>query len=126
MITFVQRGDFKKTNTFLNRLRKRDYISILKKYGEVGVNALYRATQKDTGETANSWDYKIVEQNNLVRLVFTNSNVTESGTPIVILIQYGHATKNGAYVEGRDFINPTMRPIFDLIVEEIWKEIKDY
>lgn len=126
MITFVQRGDFKKTDTFLNRLKKRDYISILKKYGEIGVNALSRATPKDTGVTAESWEYHIEEKDRQVKLIWRNTNTTEGGIPIVIFIQYGHATRGGTYVEGRDFINPVMRPIFDQIAEEIWNEIKKY
>ena len=126
MITFIQKGDFKKTNTFLKRLQKRDYISILNKYGEIGINALAGATPKDTGETAASWTYTIEKKNDEVRLVWKNTNTTDTGIPIVIFIQYGHATRGGTYVEGRDFINPVMQPIFDRIAEELWNEIKEY
>lgn len=126
MITFTQKGNFNKTDTFLKRLRKRDYISILEKYGEIGVNALAKATPKDTGETSESWEYTIEKKENQVKLIWKNTNVTADGVPIVVFIQYGHVTRGGTYVEGRDFINPVMRPIFDKIAEELWNEIKDY
>ena len=120
-----QKGDFKHTETYLNKLLKLDYISVINKYGEKGVEALKNATPKDTGKTAESWYYKIVENKNkgTIKLVFSNSN-TIKGIPVAILIYYGHGTRNGGYVQGRDYINPVLQPLFDQMAKDIFKEVK--
>ena len=111
LITFVQHGDFSKTENFLKKLTKNDIVSKLKKYGELGVQALANATPRDTGKTAESWTYRIVHTPRSIKLEWLNTNTTKEGIPIVIFIQYGHVTRSGGYVQGRDFINPAIRPI---------------
>lgn len=122
MIKFKHSGNFSKTENFLNRNRENIYIDILNRYGAQGVSILSSATPKDTGETASSWSYKVTSKNGISKLTFLNSS-EESGVPIVILIQYGHATFNGGWVEGRDFINPSVKPLFDAIVQNVWREV---
>lgn len=124
LISFTQRGDFKKTENFLNASKKLDVKKILERYGSEGVAALSKATPKDSGNTSGSWDYKVDDVDGSYRISFINTNKISSGTPVVILIQYGHGTRNGGYVQGRDFINPAIRPIFDKIAEEAWQEVK--
>ena len=124
MITFRQEGDFSKLNTFFERLKGILDWSILDKYGVAGVEALSSATPVESGKTAESWSYSIERRKNSVAIVFSNSNVTKDGTPIAILIQYGHATKNGGFVEGIDFINPAIVPIFEEIANAAWLEVK--
>lgn len=96
---------------------------VLDKYGREGVAALSAATPVDTGETASSWNYEVVQNGESVALIFTNNNKTKTGTPIAILLQYGHGNGNGGYVQGRDYINPAVRPIFDEIADRAWKEV---
>ena len=98
------------------------HIGDLDKFGRAGVVALQQATPKDTGLTAASWDYKIERSSGSVRISFHNSNI-QNGIPIAILLQYGHATRSGSFVEGRDYINPAIQPIFDQIAEDAWKEV---
>lgn len=122
MITFSHKGDFKKTFNFLNRCEKLDFRDLMK-YGQKGVEALRDATPKDSGLTADSWYYQITKrQDGSISIEFLNSNVVD-GIPIAIILQYGHGTRNGGYVEGRDYINPAIRPIFDEIAEDLWKEV---
>lgn len=122
MVTIKQKGDFKKLTSYLERVKETFDIGILDKYGKAGVAALASATPVDTGKTANSWSYKITRTNGRVSLSFSNSNI-QNGCPIAVILQYGHATKNGGWVEGRDYINPAIRPIFDSIANEAWKEV---
>lgn len=122
MVIMKQKGDFSKTEKFLNSISKKLYYRNLQKYAEQGVAALASATPKDSGETANSWGYEIRQSKNSVSIYWTNSNVNK-GVPIAVIIQYGHGTRNGGYVQGRDYINPAMRPIFDKIAESVWKEV---
>ena len=122
MVIVKQKGDFSKTEKFLNNISKKLYYRNLQKYAEQGVAALASATPKDSGETANSWGYEIRQTKNSVSIYWTNSNVNK-GVPIAVIIQYGHGTRNGGYVQGRDYINPAMRPIFDKIAENVWKEV---
>lgn len=122
-IVFEHKGDFRKTMSFLERAKETVKMGILDKYGKEGVRALSENTPRDTGKTAESWEYTIERTTDAVRIIWTNSNTTPEGIPIAVLIQYGHATGNGGYVEGRDFINPTMRPIFDAIANNAWKEL---
>lgn len=122
MITFRQKGDFKKLNSFLEKAKHINHASILDKYGKEGVAALMSATPKRTGLTASSWSYEIIREDGKLTLAFNNSNV-QNGVPIAIILQYGHATSNGGWVEGIDYINPTLRPIFEKIADEAWKEV---
>lgn len=122
MITFKQSGDFKKVTSYLERLKECVKIGDLNKFGEQGVAALSAATPIDTGETASSWYYEIKNQNGKATISFCNSNI-ENGVPIAIILQYGHGTRNGGYVEGRDYINPAIQPLFDQIAENAWREV---
>lgn len=122
MVIVKQKGDFSKTEKFLNTISKKLYYRKLQKYAEQGVAALASATPIDSGTTANSWNYEIRQTKNSVSIYWTNSNVNK-GVPIAVIIQYGHGTRNGGYVQGRDYINPAMRPIFDKIAENVWKEV---
>lgn len=121
MITIKQKGDFKNTEKFLKN-KKRININILDKYGKIGVEALKKNTPVDTGVTSNSWYYKIENQNGKVTLNFYNSNV-KNNVNIAIIIQYGHGTKNGGWVEGIDYINPAVQPVFDKILSDVWGDI---
>lgn len=122
MITFRQKGDFSKFTKFLERAKEVVKMGDLDKYGEAGVAALASATPKDTGMTASSWYYTIENKNGRATISFNNSNI-QNGVPIAIILQYGHATGTGGWVEGRDYINPAIRPIFDKIADDAWKEV---
>ena len=122
MISFRQKGDFSKLNKYFERVREAARIGVLDKYGREGVAALASATPVDTGVTANSWYYEIKRQNGSVSIEFKNSNVNK-GVPIAIILQYGHATGKGGWVQGRDYINPAIQPIFDKIADAAWKEV---
>ena len=122
MISFRQKGDFSKLNRFLERAKEAARLSILDKYGREGVAALASATPVDSGETASSWYYKVTSENESAAISFYNSNVNQ-GVPIAIILQYGHGTGTGGWVEGRDYINPAIQPIFDEIVGAAWKEV---
>lgn len=122
MITFKSRGNWDITTRFLERAKKGINIRSLDKYGRQGIAALRSATPVDTGLTSQSWYYQITQKKGLVEIVFLNSNV-QNGIPIAIILQYGHGTRNGGYVQGRDYINPAIQPIFDKIVEDAWREV---
>ena len=122
MITFRQKGNFSKTTRFLERAKHIVRLSDLDKYGKEGVAALASATPNDSGKTANSWYYVIENRNGTSKITFCNSNI-QNGVPIAIILQYGHGTRNGGYVEGRDYINPAIQPIFDKIANEMWREV---
>ena len=122
MIRFRQKGDFSKTTNFLKRARDKVYLEDLDKYGRQGVAALASATPIDSGKTASSWYYKIENTKESAKITFYNSNV-QNGVSIAIILQYGHGTRNGGWVEGRDYINPAVRPIFDKIVDDAWREV---
>ena len=123
-IKMVCTGSFNKTEKFLKKAHEasKTINSTLTKYGEKGVAALQAATPVRTGETASSWYYKIEKSGSRITLSFLNSNVNK-GVPIAIILQYGHGTNNGGWVQGRDYINPALRPVFDEMVEAIWKEV---
>lgn len=121
-VTFRHKGDFSKTMKFFNFIIGKNYLNILSKYGQEGVNALSSATPKKTGVTAASWNYEIVTENGKTSLIFTNSNINK-GVNIAIILQYGHGTRNGGYVAGRDYINPAIQPIFDRLASEAWREV---
>jgi len=123
MITISQKGDFSNLSNFFERAKAALRISCLDKYGRLGVDALSAATPFDTGKTSESWSYRIDRGDDYTSLIFENSNLTTQGTPVAILLQYGHATGNGGYVQGIDYINPTLRPIFQEIADEAWREV---
>lgn len=122
MIKFIHKGDWSRTNSFLEKALEVIKLGELDKYGRKGVEALAAATPKDTGKTSESWYYRITHFKEGARIEWLNSN-SNQGILIAILIQYGHGLQNGAYVEGVDFINPALRPIFDAIAEDTWKEL---
>lgn len=122
MISFRQKGDFSKLTRFLERAKNFVHLSDLDRYGREGVAALASATPVDTGKTAASWYYDIKINKESASIAFNNSNI-QNGVPIAIILQYGHGTRNGGWVEGRDYINPVIQPIFDKIAEEAWKEV---
>ena len=122
MISFRQKGDFSKLNRFMERAKEAARLSILDKYGREGVAALSSATPVDSGETANWWFYEIKHNNGSASISFCNSH-SNQGVPIAIILQYGHGTGSGGWVEGRDYINPAVQPIFDKIVDDAWKEV---
>ena len=121
-ITFRHRGSFSKTEKFFNSLLKRDYLNVLERYGRAGVSALAAATPKDSGLTAASWGYEITYNRQETAITFVNSNI-QNGVNIAIILQYGHGTRNGGYVAGRDYINPAIRPVFDKIADDAWREV---
>ena len=122
MITIEQKGDFKKFNTFCEKLKQIAKVSKLDEFGEKGVKALKSVTPRDSGKTAESWDYTIKREKDSVTLEWNNSNVND-GCNIALLIQYGHGTRTGGYVTGIDYINPAIKPIFDEIEEGVWREV---
>ena len=122
MITFRQRGDFSKLTRFLERAKDAIHLGDLDKYGREGVAALSSATPMESGLTASSWYYEIENTKDSVRIRFCNRNI-QNGVPIAIILQYGHGTGTGGWVEGRDYINPSIQPIFDEILKSAWKEV---
>lgn len=122
MIKFRQQGDFSKLTRFLERAKEAVHIGDLDKYGREGVAALASVTPVDTGLTANSWHYEIVQKKGSVSISFYNTNI-QNGVPIAVILQYGHATRNGGWVQGRDYINPAIQPIFDKIANDAWGEV---
>ncbi len=122
MISFRQKGSFAKLTRFLEKAKTAIHLGFLDRYGQEGVAALASATPVDTGKTANSWRYKITNNQDVIRISFSNSNI-QNGVPIAIILQYGHGTGTGGWVQGRDYINPAIRPIFDKIAEAAWKEV---
>lgn len=123
VIVFRQKGDWKKTRKFLKRCSALKLDEVLDRYGQEGVDALSRATPKDTGKTAASWSYEVRKEPERITIVWKNANIVD-GVPIAVILQYGHATRNGGYVEGTDYINPAMRPIFERIAERAWGEVR--
>lgn len=122
MISFRQKGDYSKLTRYLEKIKESMRFGYLDKYGREGVAALSAATPVDSGKTASSWSYEIVNKGDTVTLSFLNSNVN-NGVPIAIILQYGHGTGTGGWVQGRDYINPAIQPIFDKIAEEARKEV---
>lgn len=122
MITFRQKGDFSKLTRYLERVKEAVKLGNLDKYGREGVAALASATPIESGKTASSWYYKIENSNGSATISFYNSNVN-NGVPIAIILQYGHGTGTGGWVQGRDYINPAIQPVFDRIAEEAWREV---
>lgn len=124
MITIKQKGDFSKLTRYLKKASKVSKVSDLHRYGQAGVKALTSATPVDSGKTAGSWYYEIKETDKSIKISFYNTNI-QNGVPIAIIIQYGHATRSGGWIQGRDYINPAIQPIFDRITKDAWKEVTD-
>ena len=122
VISMTTSGDFKKTEGFLHRIIQFKYSQRLRHYGELGVQALRLATPKDSGKTAESWSYEIKQEGDRLGLYWKNDNRND-GVLIAILLQYGHGTRTGGWVEGVDYINPALRPIFENMAQEVWKEV---
>ena len=122
MIKFTSKGDLKKTYKFLGNNLNPHWMDILERYAIEGVNALSAATPVNTGKIARSWTYEIKKTKNGCQIIWHNTNVV-AGLPIAVLLQYGHGTRNGGWVEGVDYINPTLKPIFDKIADDAWKEV---
>lgn len=123
VIAFKQKGNLKKTRKFLKHCSHLNIDEILEKYGQQGVEALKLATPRDTGKTAESWSYEIKKEPEKITIIWRNDNLTD-GIPVAVLLQYGHATRNGGYVEGIDYINPAIRPIFERIAARAWGEVR--
>ena len=122
MIKFVQKGNFNHTEKFLKKVSSKQFFRNLERYAQKGVDALASATPIDSGKTASSWSYEIRTGRNSVEIYWTNSNINK-GVNIAVIIQYGHGTRNGGYVQGRDYINPAIQPIFFFFSKEEWKEV---
>lgn len=122
MITFRHKGNFANTNRYFNKLKNLTYKNKLEAYGKAGVAALASATPIESGETAAAWFYEIEEANNRTVIRFCNSHINK-GVPIAIILQYGHGTGTGGWVEGRDYINPAIQPIFDQLANDAWGEV---
>lgn len=122
MITITSKGNWKKTEDSLRRMQKADIAAVLNRFGVLGVNALSTATPVESGETAASWYYSIVQRRGYSSIRWHNSNVVD-GIPIAVILQYGHGTGTGGWVEGRDYIMPAIIPIFEQIAAEAWKEV---
>lgn len=122
MIIIKQKGNFNKTEKFLKKSFGRNYLNVLEKYGQEGVAALSAATPVDSGLTASSWSYEIIQNKGDISVIWKNSNVND-GVNIALILQYGHGTRGGGYVSGLDYINPALKPIFDKMAEAAWKEV---
>lgn len=122
MITITQKGSFKNTERYLSKLKQAQVFAVLSKYGSIGVAALSNATPVESGETAAAWTYTIVQRPGYYSIRWHNTH-THQGVPIAVLLQYGHGTGTGGYVQGRDYINPAIRPIFEQMANEAWKEV---
>lgn len=123
-ISFDTRGSFKKTDDFLKKMSKGSAIfRVLDSYGRTGTDALASATPIDSSESAASWYHEVVESKGTYSIVWRNGNVVD-GIPVVILLQYGHGTRNGGFIQGRDFINPALKPLFDRLADEVWREVQ--
>ena len=123
VVMFRQKGDFRRTSDFLKRANRLNLDVILNQYGQEGVEALRAATPKDTGTTAISLSYAVHKGTGSITITWSNSNIVD-GVPIAVILQYGHGTRNGGYVQGTDYINPAMKPIFDKIAQRAWEEVK--
>ena len=122
LVTFRHRGNFNHVEKFLNKVSNKSYLNILDKYGQMGVEALAAGTPVDSGETARSWTYEIERTSRTATISWLNTHENK-GVNIAIILQYGHGTGTGGYVQGRDYVNPAMRPVFDKIAEEAWREV---
>lgn len=124
VVQMSEKGDFKKTFKFLKAMQEKKFLSNLNKYGERGVQLLSENTPRDTGLTASSWYYKIEDDGETLTITWYNSNVKKDYFNVALMLQYGHATKNGGWIEGIDYINPALKPLFDEMEKDIWEEVK--
>lgn len=124
MFKIVQKGDYAHLERFFNRALKKDYLNIVADYANKALDALKEATPKDTGKTAESWQYEIVKEKGKTTLYFTNSN-EQDGCNVAVMLIYGHGTRNGGYVEGNDFVNPAIAPIMRELADTLWKEVTE-
>ena len=124
VVQMSEKGDFKKTFNFLKAMQEKKFLSNVNKYGERGVQLLSENTPRDTGLTASSWYYKIEDDGETLTLTWYNSNVKKDYFNVALMLQYGHATKNGGWIEGIDYINPALKPLFDEMEKDIWEEVK--
>ena len=124
-IQIKQSGSFENTDRFLKKMRKKEIFNALDKYGREGVDALASATPQLTGATASAWGYEVDKSWGTYSITWTNDNIIPGHGPLVIMLQYGHGTGTGGYVQGRDFINPAIRPVFDRIADDVWNEVKN-
>lgn len=122
MIVFESKGDFKRTGNFLKRLLKLDIYKVLDRYGREGVAALSSATPADSGLASTSWDYKTEVNRKSASITWLNHDI-ENGFPVAVMLQYGYGTGTGGYVQGRDYINPAIKPVFDKIADSVWREV---
>lgn len=123
IVKVTQKGDFKNTEKLLKKSLGRNYKKVLDKYGRKGVEALALATPMDTGETAASWYYDIIQNGSSLSVIWSNAHIEGGYANIALLLQLGHGTKNGGYVQGIDYINPALKPIFDALAKEAWNEV---
>lgn len=121
-ISFKHTGNFSKTLQFLNILADKKYLNDLNAHGLEGVRALASATPSDTGATAAAWDYTIEDRDGKLSITWFNHN-TQDGVNIAVILHYGHGTRNGGYVQGRQYIAEAIRPVFDKIADDVWKEV---
>lgn len=121
---FETTGSFQKLEKYLEKSKKPLNMTILERYGEIGVELLAQATPVDSGLTASKWYYEIDDQDGVISLRFCNSNLADGWCPVAILLQYGHATGTGGWVEGRDYINPVIRPLFEQLAQDCWMEVR--
>ena len=124
MIRATSTGSFDDTVRYLEKLKTQQMFANLERFGRIGVNALSQATPAETGETANSWDYQVTRKAGRYIISWHNTH-EDDGVNVAVIIQYGHGTGTGGYVQGRDYINPTMRPVFDQILEDVWRQVTD-
>lgn len=124
MIKLGSTGDFKRTEKFLNTMRSGSIFRNLGSYGRMGVDALSSATPVDTGRAAHSWTYQVGQTGGVYSISWLNTD-NEGGVNVAIILQYGHGTGTGGYVQGRDYINPAMQPVFDKIAEGVWREVQN-
>ena len=122
MISVRYKGDFKRTEGWLGKLKERRFLKNAERFGQLGVDALSAATPVDTGLTASSWTYEIQNGPDSIVIEWHNTNVNKH-VNIALILQMGHGTRNGGYVRGRDYINPAMRPIFDQMAKDAWEEV---
>ena len=122
MIVVETKGNFKRTEKFLDLMSKSEIYSSLEKYAREGLAALVSATPLDSGKTAAAWSYEVKVTLGSASISWTNSHIV-NGVPIAIILQYGHGTRNGGYVQGRDYINPALMPVFDRIADDVWKKV---
>lgn len=125
LISIIQKGSFKNSKKFFSDMLQKRYARVLERYGQLGVDLLAANTPVDSGLTASSWEYEVIDDDQGVKVVWYNTNVQKGWANVALLLQYGHATGTGGYVTGVDYINPALQPVFDKMAEAAWREVKD-